>query len=301
MREQEKVAWLRTALAPGLDAPTLVRLLRTLDDPALLVRADYAQLARAAGDAAAQALRAVDEERVEEASAWLAKTPDAFILPIVDEDYPAPLIEAGVAPPVLFGRGRRELLREDALWMTGMTRPDADARRDAREMGVAAAKAGLVVATTLSDGIEAEAASGVLDAGGKLLLWFATGPDRVYPRTGLPLAQRALAAGGLILTAHPPGEVATKEAFNLRMACAAAYCRGTMVVADERRGRAVEAARTAAQYGRDVFAVPGSIHAVGSKGPHQLIREGAKLAESVLDLLDEWSGRHNARLSGGVR
>lgn len=281
MREKEREAWLKTALAPGLDAPTLVRLLQALGDPELLLHADYAAVSRAAGDAAARALRAVDDDRVAEASAWLGRTPDAFLLPIVDDAYPAALIEAGVAPTVLFGRGNRAVLQEDALWITGMTHADAEALRDAREMGAAAARAGLVVATTLADGIEAEAAQGVLDAGGRLLVWFAT--------------------GSLILTPHPPGEAVSEAALGLRTACAAAYARGILVVADERRGRAVEAARQAAQFGRDVFAVPGSIHAVGSKGPHQLIREGAKLAESVLDLLDEWSGRHNARLSGGVR
>lgn len=301
MREKEREAWLKTALAPGLDAPTLVRLLQALGDPELLLHADYAAVSRAAGDAAARALRAVDDDRVAEASAWLGRTPDAFLLPIVDDAYPAALIEAGVAPPVLFGRGNRAVLQEDALWITGMTHADAEALRDAREMGAAAARAGLVVTTTLADGIEAEAAQGVLDAGGRLLVWFATGPNRVFPKSNLETVRRALATGSLILTPHPPGEAVSEAALGLRTACAAAYARGILVVADERRGRAVEAARQAAQIGRDVFAVPGSIHAVGSKGPHQLIREGAKLAESVLDLLDEWSGRHNARLSGGVR
>lgn len=288
MREKEREAWLKTALAPGLDAPTLVRLLQALGDPELLLHADYAAVSRAAGDAAARALRAVDDDRVAEASAWLGRTPDAFLLPIVDDAYPAALIEAGVAPPVLFGRGNRAVLQEDALWITGMTHADAE-------------RAGLVVTTTLADGIEAEAAQGVLDAGGRLLVWFATGPNRVFPKSNLETVRRALATGSLILTPHPPGEAVSEAALGLRTACAAAYARGILVVADERRGRAVEAARQAAQFGRDVFAVPGSIHAVGSKGPHQLIREGAKLAESVLDLLDEWSGRHNARLSGGVR
>lgn len=282
------VDWLRVALAPGLDTLSLVRFLRETGGVEGLVRADYALLARVAGDRAARSLSLVDEARVEAAQAWLAETPNAFLLPVTAPDYPKVLIEAGMAPPVIFGRGDRSLLKLDALWVTGMAYPDAEAETNASEFGRALAEKDVCLSTGLMPGVECAVARAAFAAGGRAVVWSATGLDRVYPKGSLGSFREALEHDVLFLSIRAPGDGVDNEALGQRETALAAYSRGILVIADERFGKAVGAARTAVQFGRDVFAVPGSIHAVGSKGPHRLIREGAKLVESVLDLLDEW-------------
>lgn len=288
MLDDTTEAWLRIALAPGLETLSLIRMLREVGCVEELVRADYAQLARVAGDDQARALTRVDEDQFNRGKRWLLERPDAFLISVIDPEYPTVLIETGLAPVVLFGLGNRSLIRGTALWVTGTSCPEEEALSNAFEFGRVLAERRFLVTSGLMPGIEMSVAEAYLKAEAPLLVWAATGLDRAYPKVSLKSFHGVLQSGGLILSANAPGEPVSRLSLMQRRALLAAYSRGVLVVADERHGDAVEAGKMAAQFGRDVFAVPGSIHSVGSKGPHQLIREGAKLVESVLDLLDEW-------------
>ena len=276
MREKRE-AWLKTALAPGWTPRRCAAHSRRWATRSCSLHADYAaRLPRGRGRRRPRA-RAVDDDRVAEASAWLGRTPDALSASDRRRRVPRGPHRSGRGAPVLFGRGNRAVLQEDALWITGMTHADAGGAPRRPRNGAAAARAGLVVTTTLADGIEAEAAQGVLDAGGRLLVWFATGPNRVFPKPNLETVRRALATGSLILTPHPPGEAVSEAALGLRTACAAAYARGFW------SSRTSAAGAPSRPHVRPRSSAATSSPSLGAstsaaKDPHQLIREGAKLA-----------------------
>jgi DNA processing protein len=279
--------WLILADAPGLDGATLAPLLQHFGGPASLLAARPAEL-RAAGiaDTMAAAFLDPDESHLGAALEWLAAAADHHLLPWDDPRYP-PLLRQIQHPPVaLFVRGDPACLALPQLAIVGSRSASAGGRETARNFATHLAGCGLAVTSGLALGIDAAAHEGALDGGGRTVAVLGTGPDDIYPRAHADLAT-AIAARGALCTEFMPGMPALRDNFPRRNRIISGLALGTLVVEASLRSGALITARYAAEQGREVFAVPGSIHHPLAKGCHRLIRDGAKLVETADDILVE--------------
>jgi DNA processing protein len=217
--------------------------------------------------------------------AWLEQ-PGNSLITSTDPDYPPLLKELQSAPPLLFVRGSVGLLSEPQLAIVGSRNPTPGGRDTAHEFAAHLSGCGLVVGSGLALGIDAAAHRGALDSGHPTLAVLGTGPDRIYPARHYELAH-AIAECGTLVTEFPPGTGVSPENFPRRNRIIAALSLGTLVVEAAVRSGSLITARLAAAHGREVFAVPGSVHNPLAKGCHALIREGAKLVETAEHVLEE--------------
>jgi DNA processing protein len=278
-------AWLRLAFA-RVPPESLAPLLRAFGSPEGIVSASQAQLAAVASPEAAARVRApIDEKLLEDARRWLAD-PSHELIPWDDPDYPKALLETAGAPPVLFCIGRRDLLGRPALAVVGSRNATPQGVENARAFAQALSAAGLTIVSGLAVGIDAAAHEGALQESGSTIACIGTGPDRVYPARHLDLA-RAIARSGLIVSEFAPGTPPLRANFPRRNRLISGLAKGVLVVEATLSSGSLITARLAGEQGREVFAIPGSIHSPFSKGCHKLIREGAKLVETAQDVLDE--------------
>ena len=209
-----------------------------------------------------------------------------------DPDYP-PLLRRSASPPLaLFVAGDPTLLWHPSVAVVGSRGPSAGGRDNARAFARALAQAGFCVASGLAAGVDRAAHEATLDAGGLTVAVLGTGPDVPYPAGHGELLRR-VSAHGAAISEHPPGTQARREHFPSRNRILAGLSLGTLVIEAATRSGALITARLAADAGREVFAVPGSIHNPMARGCHRLIRDGAALVESadeVIDALGAWAG-----------
>lgn len=235
--------------------------------------------------------------------AWLAERTDAgverAVLTWADPRYPAALLEAGDPPPVLFAQGRLSLLNAPAVAIVGSRHPTPQGEDHARAFARALAQAGLVVVSGLALGIDAAAHEGALE-GGHTIAVLGTGLQHIYPKAHGPLARR-IAASGLLLSEFLLDAPPLQAHFPRRNRIVAALSQGTLVVEAALQSGSLITARLAAEMGREVMAMPGSLHSPQSRGCHALIKQGAKLVETAQDVLDElrWGGA-SASASGAA-
>ncbi len=289
--QERALAW-ATLAQKNLPGRTLALLLRALPDPADVLAASHATLARIVpGPAVARITAPLDAERDALTRAWLAD-PTHEVIAWDDADYPQALLALGDAPPALFFVGRRALLNGPALAIVGSRNATPAGIANARAFAQALADAGLTIVSGLALGIDAAAHEGALEGAGSTLAIVGTGPDRVYPARNRALAH-AIAARGALLSEFPPGTPARKEHFPRRNRLISGLASGVLVVEATLSSGSLITARLAGEQGREVFAIPGSIHSPFSRGCHRLIREGAKLVETAQDVLDELRIDHN--------
>lgn len=237
-------------------------------------------------DAALSYLAAPDWGQVERDLAWLVQ-PRNHLVTLQDGDYPRLLQEIHEAPPVLFVHGEREVLAMAQLAIVGTRHPTAGGRQIARDFAHFLADAGLVITSGLALGIDAEAHRGALAASaGRTIAVLGTGTDRVYPAEHRELAH-AIAERGALVSEFTPGTPALAEHFPRRNRIISGMTLGVLVVEAALKSGSLITARLAADQGREVFAIPGSIHNPLARGCHGLIREGAKLVETAADIIDE--------------
>jgi DNA processing protein len=217
--------------------------------------------------------------------AWLAATGARIVL-ATDAEYPPRLLQCSGAPAALYVQGSVEALSAPQLAMVGSRSPTASGRATAREFAAWFARAGLAVTSGLALGIDAASHEGALAGGGATIAVFATGLDRVYPAEHVGLAQRIRAAGALV-SEFPPRTPPLRGHFPRRNRIIAGLSLGTLVVEAARYSGSLITARLAGESGREVFAIPGSIHSPLARGCHQLIKTGAKLVEEAADVLTE--------------
>ncbi|QVN17523.1 DNA-processing protein DprA [Burkholderia pyrrocinia] len=291
-------AWLQLAHAPGLAPTVLQALLDAFGSPAALLRAPDQAIAAAAGPAAALAVRASERDdldaRTDAALAWL-DAPGNALVTLNDPAYPPRLRDLHDPPPLLYVKGRLDLLHARGLAVVGSRHATpqglADATRFARELS----DAGLPIISGLALGIDGAAHRGGLDGRSGTIAVIATGGDLVYPARHRTLAHE-IAAHGAILSEWPLGTPARAAHFPQRNRLIAALAIGALVVEAAPRSGSLITARLANELGRDVFAMPGSIHAPLAQGCHALIRDGAKLTAAPLDVLEEYGlGEPTAR------
>ncbi|PTT87920.1 DNA-protecting protein DprA, partial [Pelomonas sp. HMWF004] len=218
--------------------------------------------------------------------AWLAQ-PGHSLLVLGDADYPARLLATADPPLLLWLQGRRELLGQPSLAIVGSRNPTAQGEDNARAFARALAQGGYTIVSGLALGVDAAAHEGALDAGGATLAVVGTGLDQVYPRRNAGLAARILAGGGLIASEYSLGTPVMQANFPRRNRIIAGLTQGCLVVEAAVQSGSLITARLAVEAGREVFAIPGSIHSPQARGCHALIRQGAKLVESAQDVLEE--------------
>ena len=235
--------------------------------------------------AAQEFLAAPDDAAIDADLAWLEANGARIVL-ATDTDYPPLLLQSGGAPAALYVQGSIEALSAAQLAIVGSRSPTAAGRATAREFAAWFAGAGLTVTSGLAVGIDAASHEGALAGGGLTIAVFASGLDRVYPTEHAALAQRIRAAGALV-SEFPPRTPPLRRNFPQRNRIIAGLSLGTLVVEAARYSGSLITARLALESGREVFAIPGSIHSPLSRGCHQLIKSGAKLVEEAADVLSE--------------
>lgn len=216
---------------------------------------------------------------------WLAD-PANHLLVISDPDYPALLREIADAPPLLYVRGDPSLLARPQLAVVGSRNPTRGGTDNAQAFASHLARAGLVITSGLALGIDAAAHRATIEAGGHTIAVAATGLDRVYPAAHRELAH-AIAAHGALVSDFPLATPPRRENFPQRNRLISGLSLGVLVVEAAERSGSLITARLAAEQGREVFAIPGSIHSPLARGCHKLIRQGAKLVETAQDILEE--------------
>jgi DNA processing protein len=282
-------SWLQLSLTPGLGASKVRNLLRQFGLPEAVLARPNTELAPLIGQAPLDALRSSRvAQAVDRAMQW-ASSGDHFVITLADDVYPRLLLEIADPPPVLYAHGRIDLLQQPALAIVGSRNATAQGVRNAEQFALALGNAGLTIVSGLALGIDAAAHRGGLAGRGSTIAVLGTGIDVVYPTRNAELAAE-IARGGLLLSEFPLGTAAIAHNFPRRNRLLSGLAQGCLVVEAAVESGSLITARSAADQGRDVFAIPGSIHSPLSKGCHALIKSGAKLVESAEDVLAELAG-----------
>nr|WP_260433593.1 DNA-processing protein DprA [Burkholderia sp. Bp8998] len=283
-------AWLQLAHAPGLAPAVLHALLDAFGSPAALLRASDQAIGAASSTAAARAVRASERDDLDActdaALAWL-DAPGNAIVTLNDPVYPPRLRDLHDPPPLLYVKGRLDLLHARGLAVVGSRHATPQGLADATHFAHVLSDAGLAIVSGLALGIDGAAHRGGLDGRAGTIAVIATGADLVYPARHRTLAHE-IAARGAIVSEWPLGTPARASHFPQRNRLIAALALGALVVEAAPRSGSLITARLANELGRDVFAMPGSIHAPLAQGCHALIRDGAKLTSTPLDVLEEY-------------
>jgi DNA processing protein len=282
----ELTAWLTLMRVPGMHAGILRELLRHHASVSSIVTATAPELrAIGAGSALIEWLHAPRAESLQADLRWLQGDGHHFV-PLGAQQYPPLLAELADAPVGLFVRGDPNLLSLPQLAMVGSRNPTPAGRDNARDFAAHVARSGLAITSGLAIGIDAACHRGALDSGGTTIAVCGTGLDVDYPRSNAELA-REIAARGALVSEFPLGTHAAKLNFPRRNRIISALSLGTLVIEAALQSGSLITARLAAEQGREVFAIPGSIHNPLTRGCHQLIRQGAKLVETADDIFAE--------------
>jgi DNA processing protein len=279
--------WIRLARATGIGARTTLSLLETFGSAEAICSASPGQLRSAGlGNQAIEALASVDEAAITDDLCWLHEASDNHLLTITDPLYPELLRQIPDPPAWLFLKGDPDLLHHPQLAIVGSRNPTRGGRENATEFSRELAGQGLGITSGLASGIDAAAHEGALAANGITLAVVATGLDRVYPASNRELAHR-IADSGLLVSEFPPGTEPRPGHFPSRNRIISGLSLGVLVAEATEKSGSLITARLATEQGREVFAIPGSIHNPLARGCHRLIRQGAKLVEQASDILEE--------------
>ncbi len=291
--DTEKIRyWLALLRAPGVGPVSFLQLLEQHSDPQALF--DNPNLCN--DPRLKEYLGRPDWQAVEADLEWLEQK-QCHLLTLADKRYPQPLRDTPDTPPLLFLRGNPQILDNPQLAIVGSRNPTASGRETAHDFSRTLAASGLVITSGLATGIDTASHQGALDGGSQTIAVAGTGLDRVYPATNRDLAHAMIEQGGAIISEFPPGTPPHAGNFPKRNRIISGLSLGTLVVEAALRSGSLITARLAAEQGREVFAIPGSIHNPLSRGCHQLIRQGAKLVESAGDILEELAPQLHAILA----
>jgi DNA processing protein len=296
MQRPEIEAWLRLALTPDLGNIAARRLLAAFGLPEAVFGQPVEALGQVVSARQARALHKEPESlaaQVEATWRWLqeaeAQRPRR-LLTLADAAYPEGLLNTEDPPLLLFAAGELPASWPASIAVVGSRNPTPQGLQNAREFSRSFAQAGLTVVSGLALGVDGAAHEGALEgaAAGQLatIAVVGTGLDQVYPRRHAELAQR-IAERGLMVSEYLLGTPPLAENFPRRNRIISALSQGTVVVEAALKSGSLITARMAAEQGREVFAIPGSIHSPQSRGCHALLKQGAKLVESAQDVLEE--------------
>lgn len=302
MEREELSAWLRLQLTPGVGNTTARQLLAAFGLPDRIYQQSAAALGEVVSARQAAALLQSPAElpsALEVTWAWLHQDPERHhVLTLGDPAYPQSLLNMEDPPLLLYGMGAAEMWQQNLLAtccahsvaVVGSRNPTAQGVANARQFSQALAQAGLTVVSGLALGVDGAAHEGALDGAtpGQLatIAVVGTGLDRVYPKQHFDLAHR-IAQRGVLLSEYALGTPPLSANFPKRNRIIAGLARGTLVVEAALQSGSLITARLASEQGKDVFAIPGSIHSTQARGCHTLIKQGAKLVECAQDILEE--------------
>ena len=284
-------AWLRLLDTPGIGRGSARALLARFGAAEAVIDATTAERASVVAPGVAAALERAPEQfeaRRDAAWRWLeADAPEARdVIVVGDPRYPQILLESADPPLLFYTRGRVDLLSRPAIAIVGSRNPTPQGLENARAFASHLSRAGWVVVSGLALGIDGAAHEGALEGGSGTIAVVGTGLDQVYPLRHRALTER-IAAQGLVVSEFAIGTPAMPEHFPIRNRIIAGLGRGTLVVEAALQSGSLITARLASESGRDVFAIPGSIHSPQARGCHALIKQGAKLVDSGADIVDE--------------
>ncbi len=280
------LAWSALARAPGLDAAALTLALERLGRPATLMAATSRQRIQAGLSEPASAFLSTAAGRPSAAERRWLDGAGHHLLPFTDPHFPPLLRSAADFPLVLYVSGNLEALAEPQLAIVGSRNPTPSGRGAAFDFAASLALRGLGITSGLAEGIDSAAHRGALRGQGITLAVLGNGVDRVYPRENRSLSEE-IAVQGALVSEFPLGTPPRRSNFPQRNRIIAALSLGTLVVEAARHSGSLITAHRANGYGREVLAIPGSIHNPLSRGCHELIKAGAKLVENVDDVLSE--------------
>ena len=290
MERAELAAWLRLLEAPGMGLESARRLLAAAGSPQAVFDvplAHWREVLRAPLLAALEKPPEHLDELIDKTSAWLAESPLRHVLVLGDADYPELLLQTADPPLLLYLEGRRELLAAPMLAIVGSRNPTIQGRDNAKAFGRALSQAGLTIVSGLALGVDGAAHEGALAGGdASTVAVVGTGLDQSYPRRHQALC-RTIAERGLLVSEYSLGTPPLSPNFPRRNRIIAGLARGCLVVEAALQSGSLITARLASEAGREVFAIPGSIHSPQSRGCHALLRQGAKLVERTDDVLEE--------------
>jgi len=287
--------WLRLERAPGVGAGMARKLLTAFGPPQNIFLSSLSDLQEVVVPAIAHALLATPSAAtlalIEHTQAWAAHS-ENHIFTLADADYPSALLEIHDPPILLYAKGRITLLSHPAIAIVGSRNASAQGITNAGQFAASLSSSGLTIISGLALGIDTAAHQGALQAlqtsvnAGSTIAVIGTGMDIVYPARNRQLAHQ-IAENGCILSEYPLGMPAIAANFPRRNRIISGLARGVLVVEAALQSGSLITARMAAEQGRDIFAIPGSIHSPLAKGCHLLIKQGAKLVETAQDILEE--------------
>lgn len=278
-------AWIRLCSTPGLGGESQRKLLAAFGLPEQVLGASLSSLRGVIGEKA-DLLFGNDQTPLVEATLEWAKQPGHTLLTLADSRYPARLLEIPDPPCLLYVRGQLEQLQKPSVAVVGSRNASVQGRQLAHAFAKALGEAGYSVISGLALGIDAAAHEGALQSRGKTLALIGTGADRLYPARNRSLAER-IEQTGAIVSEFPLGTPALPANFPRRNRLISGLSRGVLVVEAALESGSLVTARLALEQGREVMAIPGSIHSPLARGCHRLIKQGAKLVETIEDILDE--------------
>lgn len=287
--EHERHAWIQLALTPYIGAESFLNLIQHYGSASQALRAPSAEIAQLAHNGKKAAAHWHDTSKAQaatEAALLWEQHSGCRVLLLCDDDYPIMLTQGLTAPPILFVRGRLDLLHKPSVGMVGSRSATPQAIRIAKDFGQAISAAGIPVVSGMALGIDAAAHEGALKHSGSTIAVWGTGIDRIYPPQNEYLA-RQIAENGAIVSEFPLGTRPVAGNFPRRNRLIAALSRATLVVEAALESGSLITARQASEMGREVMAIPSSIDNPHAKGCHKLIKEGAKLVECLDDILQE--------------
>ena len=283
---KEQREWLTLVMAPGVGSTHFIRLLARFHSPGNVLQASEGALRDVVGPGLAQRIVQYGEEADVAGQERLMNEYDARLITLEDPAYPLRLAEIYDPPLALFVRGASPQANEPSVAVVGTRRATPYGIRTAEQFGRELAARGLTVVSGMANGIDSAAHRGAIEAGGRTIAVFGNGVDVVYPAQNADLMQQII-GHGCVVSQFFMGAKPAKGHFPYRNRIISGMTLGTLVVEAPPKSGALITARQAAEQGREVFAVPGQLGVRNSQGPHALIRQGAKLVETVDDILVE--------------
>ena len=283
----EAAIWICLQQIPGLNGQGICKLLSQFGSPENIFAASHQALKQVVSDAISNLIKkGPDLEAIEPSLQWLQKDGNHLIT-LADAHYPQALLEIPDPPPVLYAKGDLSCLTMPAIAMVGSRNASAQGEKNAEEFAYALSKQGLCIISGMALGIDGAAHRGALKhENGKTIAVVGTGLDIVYPSKHRELAHK-IVAQGLVISEYSIGTPSRPENFPRRNRIISGLSLGCLVVEANTPSGSLITAKCATEQGREVFAIPGSIHSPTSRGCHALIKQGAKLVDCIRDITDE--------------
>jgi DNA processing protein len=286
MQDHDVALWIALNQTPGLANAGVCQLLAKFGSPESIFNASLSQLREVVDDDIAQKIqKGVDVDAIAPTLQWLQKD-NAHLVTLADSTYPQALLEISNPPAVLYAIGNLHWLNHPSIAMVGSRSATPQGEKNAEDFAQSLCNHGLCVVSGMALGIDGAAHRGAIKANGATIAVVGTGLDIVYPARHRDLAHK-IAERGLIISEFPLGTPSKAQNFPRRNRLISGLSLGCLVVEANVASGSLITARLATEQGREVFAIPGSIHSPVAKGCHQLIKQGAKLVDHVQDILEE--------------